>query len=171
VLDVQPDETRQPIACELDRGHHTIKPRPPSDENVRAATASDTRAREIAGLRLTLGVQFGSATMDNEVTDATIEILRRLQASVTGMRDELRAGFAATDQRFDAVDARVDLTNARIEALAEMTTARFTTVETVLMDLSARTHLGARQAQTAGTRYERELAELRLRVTRLEEDA
>jgi hypothetical protein len=102
--------------------------------------------------------------MDNNVSDVTIEILRAIQRAV----GELQSDVGGLKSDVGELKSRMDLTNARLEALSEMTMARFTTVETVLMDMSARTHFGSTQTQAATTRYDRELAELRARVTKLE---
>lgn len=97
---------------------------------------------------MALGVHWGGATMDNDnnMSDVTIEILRNIQARLDNLEASMEAGFARIDARFDLFKERTEV------------------LEGALVDLSGRQHV----AETVTQRHDRELEDIRARLSRLE---
>ena len=46
--------------------------------------------------------------MAEDAENHTVRLLQEMRGEMREMRDEMRAGFAAVDERFDETDARLD---------------------------------------------------------------
>ena len=101
---------------------------------------------------------------DGNVLDMLIPMLQRLQADVSDIKRDvadLKVGLGDTN-------ARIDETNARLSAHSDMTETRFMALEHAILDVGARAYSGSIKYESTTKRHERELRELRDRVSRLE---
>ena len=88
--------------------------------------------------------------MDDDVPDATIKVLRKIQVELADMRADMRT------------------TNSMVAALDEKLTTKFSIFEASFTDMSARIFFAATLFQDRTTQHERALAELRARIDQLE---
>ena len=124
---------------------------PPRREDVRrpatgpaVGRTADTRGSKHARLRLALRLQVACDTMGNEnVVDAILPILQRIQAELAAVKAELVGMKAELKTSVARLDTRLDETNAQLAAFKDMTEARFIAIEHVLLDVSARAHMAS----------------------------
>jgi chromosome segregation ATPase len=76
---------------------------------------------------------------------------------------------ASLDAKIDRIGAKLDETNARLEAQTALFEARFIGLEHAVLDVSSRVFYGTKQYQSTSTRHDRELDEVRARLTRIEQ--
>ena len=115
---------------------------------------------------------------DDDMSDLTLEILRTIQERLANMeaRLEVLGGIekrlGTIDTRLGALETKVDYGFARVDAQFELMTGRIGAFEAALIDVSARAYNTEHQLSRGSTtmeRLERELAELRARVAKLEQ--
>ena len=135
-------------------------------QDLRAEMATRAEMRE---LRAEMATRADMREMRGDLRAEMSE----LRADMGDVRTELRAEIR--EVRTEMGEVRVEMRamhddlRGRIVTLTEFTNGQFAIIENVMLDVSARTHVVSGQLQQATKRYDRELDDVKVRLTNLEQ--